>query len=109
MRLAALSRHDASHHLGLVIDGGLRVEARFAPRESLENHPRVLIDENAHLASLTTFSAASFMPSATVKLNPESFKISCPLSTLVPSMRTTMGTLTFSSRAALTTPVASTS
>ena len=60
-------------------------------------------------ASATTFSAASFMPSATVKLKPDSARILRPSSTLVPSMRTTMGTWMFSSRAAATTPVASVS
>src|SRR5580700_3887729 len=109
MRLATLAGRDAAYHFRAVIDGGLRVETGLAARESLEDHAGVLIDENAHFASLTTFSAASFMPSATVKLNPEAFKISCPFSTLVPSMRTTMGTFTLNSRAALTTPVASTS
>ena len=49
------------------------------------------------------------MPSATVKFKPESSRILRPSSTLVPSMRTTMGTLMLSSRAAATTPVASVS
>src|SRR5260370_22826478 len=102
MSLTTLAGSDATHHLCSVIDGGLRMEAGFAAGETLEDHPRVLIDEDAHCASLTTFSAASFMPSATVKLNPEAFKISCPFSTLVPSMRTTIGTLTLNSRAAFT-------
>src|ERR1700676_4228370 len=109
MSLTALSGGDAPDHLGAVVDGSLRVEAGFAAGESLEDDARVLIDEDAHCASLTTFSAASFIPSATVKLNPEDFKISCPFSTLVPSMRTTIGTFTLNSRAAFTTPVARTS
>ncbi len=46
------------------------------------------------------------MPSATVKLNPDSIRILRPSSTLVPSMRTTIGTLIASSCAAATTPVA---
>src|ERR1700730_6052163 len=109
MSLPTLAGSAAAHHFRAVIDGGLRVEAGLAAGESLEDDAGVLIDKDAHFASLTTFSAASFMPSATVKLNPEAFKISCPFSTLVPSMRTTMGTFTLNSRAAFTTPVASTS
>src|SRR5580704_252896 len=109
MSLATLAGRDTAHHSRAVVYGGLRVEAGLAARKSLEDDASVLIDENAHFASLTTFSAASFMPSATVKLNPEAFKISCPFSTLVPSMRTTIGTFTLNSRAAFTTPVASTS
>jgi len=46
------------------------------------------------------------MPVATVKFKPESVSIWRPISTLVPSMRTTTGTLTLSCRAAATTPVA---
>src|ERR1700732_3290567 len=109
MSLPAFARRHATHHLGAVIDGGLRMETGFAAGESLEDYARILIHEDAHCARLTTFSAASFMPLATVKLNPELFKISCPFSTLVPSMRTTMGTFTLNSRAAFTTPVARTS
>src|SRR6266849_1262767 len=109
MSLPAFTRRHAAHHYRPVIDGCLRMETGFAAVESLEDEARVLIHEDAHCASLTTFSAASFMPLATVKLNPELFKISCPFSTLVPSMRTTIGTFTLNSRAAFTTPVARTS
>src|ERR1700726_3441394 len=109
MSLPALSGSHSAHHLRAVFDGGLRMETSFAAGESLEDDARVLIDEDAHCASLTTFSAASFIPSATVKLNPEDFKISCPFSTLVPSIRTTIGTFTLNSRAAFTAPLAITS
>src|SRR5579864_2189656 len=109
MRLTALTRSDAAHYFRAVIDGRLGMKAGFAPGESLEDYTGVLIHQDAHLASLTTFSAASFMPSATVELTPDPFKVSCAFSTLVPSMRTTIGTFTLNSRAALTTPVASTS
>src|SRR5260370_17503641 len=109
MSLPAFTRRNATHHFRPVFDGGLGMETSFAARESLEDYARILIDEDAHCASLTTFSAASFMPLATVKLNPELFKISFPFSTLVPSIRTTIGTFTLNSRAAFTTPVARTS
>src|ERR1044072_5777641 len=46
-----------------------------------------------YAAKPTTFSAASFIPSATVKFMPESRITRCPSSTFVPSSRTTTGTL----------------
>ena len=71
-----------------------------------------LIDQYAHLF-LPPASPLSpprlACPSATVKLKPDSVRILRPSSTLVPSMRTTIGTLMFRSRAAATTPVASVS
>src|SRR3984893_16797343 len=109
MFLAAFAWRYAAHHLRAVIDRRLCVKAGLSTGETLHQKARVVVDEYAHCASLTTFSAASFMPSATVKLNPDSFRISRPFPTLVPSMRTTIGTLIFSSRAAFTTPVASVS
>src|SRR5438270_820188 len=107
MHLAALAWSDSADDLGSVVDRGLRVETCFTSSESLKQHAGILVDEHAHAASPTTFSAASFMPSATVKLKPEFSRISRPFSTLVPSIRTTIGTFTLNSRAALTTPVAS--
>src|ERR1700722_1533864 len=110
---SALARRHATNHLGSVIDGRLRVETGLASGEALKQYSRVLIYQDAHaftpLAAWTTFSAASRIPSATVKLKPDVLKISCPFSTLVPSIRTTTGAVTFNSRAAFTTPVASTS
>ncbi len=84
MRLTAFARSDAAHDLGAVVDGGLRVEAGFAAREALEDHARVLIHQHAHAATpaptaRTTFSAASFIPSATVKLNPGCLQNLLPL------------------------------
>src|SRR5712692_3265937 len=60
-------------------------------------------------ARATTFSAPSFIPSAMVNPSSDWRRISWPCFTLVPSMRTTMGTFSCSSFAAATTPVASTS
>ena len=50
--------------------------------------PRILF----YAASFTTFRAASSMSRPTVKFSPESTRIWRPSSTLVPSMRTTIGT-----------------
>src|SRR5207253_770956 len=60
-------------------------------------------------AAATTFSAASFMVSATIKFNPDCCKISRPCSTFVPSSRSTIGSWICVLRAASTTPVASVS
>src|SRR6185312_17567656 len=109
MFLTAFAGRDAAHHFGSICDGLSGVERAFAAGKALHDQARVFIDENAHArppASFTTFSAASFIPSATVKLKPDSNSISRPFSTLVPSMRITTGTFMFNSRAAVTTPVA---
>ena len=83
MRLTALARRHAAHHLGAVSDGLLGVETCLRAGEALKQDSSVLIYQYAHaltsLAASTTFSAASRIPSATVKLNPEFFKISCPI------------------------------
>src|ERR1700691_4298065 len=108
----ALPRRNARHHFRPVIQHLLRVKTPLAARDSLHDQPRILINQHAHRAppaSATAFSAPSFIPSATAKLNPELRKMSLPCCTLVPSMRTTTGTLNFSSFAAPTTPLASTS
>src|SRR5206468_89041 len=102
----AFARRDSTDDLRLIRDGLRCVECRLFPGESLKKDFGIFVDEYAHFASPTTFSAASRIPSATVKLNPDSIKIFRPSSTLVPSMRITMGTLTARSRAAATTPVA---
>src|SRR3984957_20818971 len=106
MLLAAFARRHAADDFSLVGYRLGRVKGRFFSGEALEKHAGIFVDEDAHRARPTTFCAASNMPSATVKLNPDSRRIFCPNSTLVPSMRTTIGTLMASSRAAATTPVA---
>src|SRR5580658_7006580 len=60
-------------------------------------------------AAATTFSAASFMVSATMNFSPLSCKVLRPCSTLVPSSRSTIGNWIFVLRAALTMPLASVS
>src|SRR5688572_8231785 len=112
---ASLARRHSPDDLGAVLLAGLGVEGAFASGQSLHDHFRTFIYENAHgllyarPAAATTFSAASFMVSATVKFSPESFRIFRPSSTLVPSSRNTMGNWMLVLRAASTTPVASVS
>src|ERR1700751_2519068 len=111
LRTTLTGRH-SGNHFRVVIKHLLRVKTAFATGDALHDDACVLVDQNAHRApsaSATTFCAPSFMPLAIVKLKPELRKISWPFSTLVPSMRTTTGTLNLSSFAAFTTPLASTS
>src|SRR5208283_4774846 len=70
---AAFAWRDAADNRGAVGDGLLGVEGAFLAGETLNEQARVFVDEYAHalapevaaLARATTFSAASFMPSAT--------------------------------------------
>src|SRR6185312_5124689 len=105
----AFAGRNAAHYFRAVSDCLLGVKCALPAGEALKDDFGVFVDEYAHCASLTTFSAASFMPSATVKFNPDSLRSCCPSSTLVPSMRTTTGILISSSRAAAITPLASVS
>src|SRR6185312_5578916 len=112
MFLAAFAGRDSADNVRAIRDGLFRVESAFLAGEALNNQAGFFIYEYAHFlppASATTLSAASFMPSAIVKLNPESRRILMPCSTLVPSILITIGTLMPRSRAAATTPVASVS
>src|SRR5208283_536996 len=112
MGRSALARSYAAHDLRSV---GLRcfgVKRSFTARQSLHNQSRRFINQDAHLtpfAAATTFSAASFMVSATMKFSPLSFNVTRPCSTLVPSSRSTIGNWMLVFRAALTTPLASVS
>ena len=72
MCCAAFARRDAANDLGAVRDALLSVECAFLAGEALNENTGVFVNENAHRASLTTFSAASFIPSATVKFSPRS-------------------------------------
>src|ERR1700761_4245274 len=109
MGLAAFARRGSAHDIAAVLNALLGVKRTLTPGESLKKNFSVFVDEYAHFASLTTFSAASFMPSATVKSKPDSNKILRPSSTLGPSMHTTIGILIPSLLAAATTPFASVS
>src|SRR6266478_2439972 len=75
---AALSWSHATHYVGSVLDHLLRVKSAFATGETLHNQFGLFIYQNAHRATsarATTFCAPSFMPSAIVKLRPDSRRI----------------------------------
>src|SRR5450755_354573 len=78
------------------------------PRLRGDDEPvnRVWPTRQIRRASATTFSAASPMLFALMIGSPDSARILRPSSSLVPFMRTTSGTLSWTSRAAATTPVA---
>src|SRR5579862_1351240 len=112
MESPSLAGRYAGHDAGAIGDHLLGVERALAAGEALHNDACSFVNQDAHRAPparRTIFSAPSFMPSATVNASPDSFKISRPFSTLVPSIRTTTGSLRFKSRAAATTPAARTS
>ena len=96
VRRAALAGRHAADDLRAVRRGRLGVKRAFAAGQPLHDQPRVFVEQNGHvsasLASATTFSAASPIESAVVKFRPLSRSIRLPSSTLVPSMRITIGT-----------------
>src|SRR5262249_19558028 len=97
MLLAAAARRDAGDDLGAVVEALLRVERALLAGEPLADHLGVAVDQDAHdfaPASFTTFDAASLSPVAGVMVKPLFASRSRPLSTFVPSSRTTTGTLT---------------
>src|SRR5688572_21012620 len=105
MLLSAPSRYNSAHDVGAIGDGLLRMEGSFLAGESLHDQSSIFVYQYAHrlscyAASLTTFCAASSISCPTVKFRPESTRICRPSSTLVPSMRTTIGTCMLRSRAA---------
>src|SRR3546814_15003588 len=53
MRLPALAGRDAADHLRAVIERGLRMEAAGLPGHALGDDLGVLVDEDAHLISLS--------------------------------------------------------
>src|SRR4029077_9891731 len=102
---STFTRRDTANHVGAILDHLLSVKGSFAAGKSLDEQARFFVYENAHRAPparATTFCAPSFMPSAMVKFKPLSRRICWPTSTLVPSIRTTTGTLNFRSLAAAT-------
>src|SRR6185503_8054227 len=131
--LARLFRINAGDEAGLAVGvgaAGLGVEHAGLAGDALRHHPGVLVDQDAHFfffaflafftgaffsgfgfdfffwMAPTTFFAASAMLSAEMIGRPESLRIFLPRSSLVPFMRTTSGTESFTSRAAATTPAA---
>src|SRR5579863_7905379 len=110
MDLAAFARRGAAHHLGAIGDCLFGMKGALAAGKALADDPGVLVDENGHylepFTALTTFSAASARSLAEVMARPDLARISLPNSTLVPSRRTTNGTLSEISFAAATIPSA---
>src|SRR6266404_3328982 len=109
---AALSRRHTADDLGAVLATRLRVELPSGARDPLDDDARVLVDEDTHRlppAAATARRAPSAMSAAVWMARPDSARICLPRSTFVPSMRTTSGTFRPTSRAACTTPSASTS
>src|SRR6266702_74893 len=98
----------------------LGVEPPGLAGDALRHHPGIFVDEDSHqlfpfaafdppLAAATTFCAASAMLLPEMIGSPDSARIFLPRSALVPSRRTTSGTLRLTSLAAATTPAAITS
>src|SRR4051812_6464515 len=110
MGLAAFAGRGAANHFRPVVDRGLRMECAVLAGEALADDLGVLVDEDGHqlepLTAFTIFCAASSRSSADVTLRFDCAMISLPFSTLVPSSRTTSGTLRPTSFTAVTTPSA---
>src|SRR5690554_936995 len=97
MRLSAFARRHATHHLSAVGDRLLGVEGSLPTRKALADNLGVLVDQDTHYlpsAALTTCSAASVRLVAAMMFRPLEASFSAPSSALVPSRRTTTGTLT---------------
>src|SRR5262245_34515526 len=99
------------NHLSPILFARLGMKLASGSRNALSQNPSLLADQNRHayFTACTIFSAPSAIVSAEMMGRPESARIFRPSSTFVPCMRTTNGTLTLNSRAASTTPWASTS
>src|SRR5208282_6013073 len=113
VRGAALSGRSAADHLGAIGGRLLGMECAVLAGKALADHFGVLVDQDGHyaafLTALTIFCAASSRSSAEVTLRLDLAMISLPSATLVPSRRTTSGTLKPTSFTAATTPSAMTS
>src|SRR5690606_28387560 len=107
--LTALAGGHATNHLGAVGNGLFRVEGPLAAGETLADDLGVLVDQNAHClppAALTTDSAALVRLVAAIMLRRLSASFFAPNSALLPSRRTTTGTLTPTSATAAMIPSA---
>src|SRR6266568_2899009 len=113
MRRAAFAGRGAADHLGAVGDRLLGMEGAVLAGKALADDLGTFVDEDAHHAAFftaaTIFCAASSRSSPEVTLSFDSAMIFLPRSTLVPSSRTTSGTLRPTSLTAATTPSAITS
>src|SRR5690606_16505283 len=92
--LPALARRDAADDLGAVGERLLGVEEADLAGDALDDEAGVLVDEDAHDLTISTILvAASRRLVAVVIDRPLSSSSFLPSSTLVPSRRTTRGTL----------------
>src|SRR5207245_10439787 len=106
---AAAGRH-ARHHLRAVLAAEAGVELAGGTRDALGENARRPADQHAHrAAAATALRAPSSMSLAVMMSSLESARIFFPCSTFVPSIRTTSGTSSPTSRAPCTTPPASAS
>src|SRR3984885_13799340 len=106
------SGDEASFAVG-VIAAQARVKRAGLSRDALGHHPGVSVNQDAHdgrpclpFTAATIFWAASAMLSAEIMSRPEASSAFLPSSSFVPFMRTTNGTLSFTSLAAAITPSA---
>src|SRR3954447_3094204 len=108
--LAALAGRHAGDHFGAVALVVERVERALATGDAGDAELRVAADDDAHRASSTTFSAASFIVDAGTTLGRfAAGPIRRPAASFVPSSRTTKGTCGSSWRNASTRPLATSS
>src|SRR5512133_2157498 len=108
--LAALARSHARHQLRAVAPVVHRVERALAPGDARHAQARLVVDQDAHRASSTTFSAASFIVAAVWTLgSAASARIRRPSSSFVPSSLTTNGTVGVIWLNAATSPLATSS
>src|SRR5690606_39488006 len=99
---AAATGRDAADAARAVGQALLGMEGALLARETLDDDPAALVDENAHgfafgmfqRAAATAFLAASVRLSAGCTARPLPASISRACGALVPSRRTTTGTLT---------------
>src|SRR5262245_1841395 len=107
---AALARRHPAHHLRAVLLAAGGVERALLAGDPLHQDARIAVDEDAHgalRASSTTFFAPSPMSLAITSARPDSASIFLPCSTLVPSARSTTGSLSPSFFTAAMMPSAS--
>src|SRR6185369_16583291 len=103
---------DAGDYVGAVFAALLGVEKAASPSDSLDEYFRVFIEQYGHLflrkkyypSILTILAAASPRLSPTWTLSPDSLRSFLPSSTLLPSMRTTIGRVQLTSDAASMIP-----
>src|SRR5210317_660380 len=111
MLLTATPGRYAGDDLRAILDALFSVEGPLVTGDALAEDLAVFVDQNTHsstrqVAAATTFLAASVRSSAAMMSRPLFASSSRPVSTLVPSRRTTTGTLTPTSFTALMMPSA---